>query len=46
MMFALTIQTVYLVMMMMVMMIYSGISTCDVEATHDAVAEICRKQVI
>ena len=23
-----------------------GISTCDVEATHDAVAEICRKQVI
>ena len=23
-----------------------AISTCDVEATHDAVAEICRKQVI
>ena len=24
----------------------SAISTCDVKATHDAVAEICRKQVI
>ena len=23
-----------------------GISTCDMEATHDAVAKICRKQVI
>ena len=23
-----------------------AISTCDVEATHDEVAEICRKQVI
>ena len=43
-MFALTIQTLYLVMMMM--MITADISTCDMQATDDEVAEIFRKPVI
>ena len=48
-MFALTIETVYLMtiwmMMMMMMMMTGDISTFDMQATDDKVAEIFRKHV-
>ena len=45
-MFALTIQTLYLVMMMMMIHDDTADSTCDMQATDDEVAEIFRKPVI
>ena len=50
MIFALTIDTSYLVMMMMLMMMMNdddtaNMSTCDMSGADDEVSEICKQQV-